>query len=82
MGKRKVASESFLNGCHDTLNDEPVSLKLVRSLAVSSGHAVYAFDDSQEAGERAENQRLDLAFVGLRMPPLNGFELVRRIRNS
>ncbi len=63
-------------------DDEPLSQKLLRSLAVSSGHTVYTFDDSQEAGERAENQRLDVAFVGMRMPPLDGLELVRRIRNS
>jgi len=42
------------------VEDEPVRLKLVPSLAVSSGHTVYTFDDSQEAGERAENQRLDV----------------------
>src|SRR6267154_2704048 len=68
----KVASESFLNGCKElplgkpmslkilVVEDEPVRLKLVPSLAVSSGHTVYTFDDSQEAGERAENQRLDV----------------------
>src|SRR5260370_2452209 len=64
------------------VDDEPLSLKLIRSLAVSSGHTVLTFDDNQEAGQRAEKQRFDATFVGMRMPQLDGLELVRLIRNS
>jgi len=64
------------------VDDEPLSLKLIRSLAVSSGHTVLTFDDNQEAGQRAEKQRFDVTFVGMRMPQLDGLELVRLIRNS
>ena len=64
------------------VDDEPLSLKLIRSLAAPSGHTVLTFDDSQEAGQRAETQRFDVTFVGMRMPQLDGLELARRIRNS
>jgi CheY-like chemotaxis protein len=64
------------------VDDEPVSLKLMRSLAATLNHTVLTFDDSQDAGQRAEKQRFDVVFVGMRMPELGGLELTRRIRNS
>ena len=64
------------------VDDEPMSLKLMRSLAAPLGHTVLAFEDNEEAGQRAEQQRFDVAFLGMRMPQLGGLELARRIRNS
>jgi CheY-like chemotaxis protein len=64
------------------VDDEPLSQKLIRSLAAPSGHTVLTFEDSQEAGQRAETQRFDVTFVGMRTPQLDGLELARRIRNS
>jgi CheY-like chemotaxis protein len=64
------------------VDDEPLSQKLIRSLATPSGHTVLTFEDSQEAGQRAETQRFDVTFVGMRTPQLDGLELARRIRNS
>jgi CheY-like chemotaxis protein len=63
-------------------DDEPGSLKTIRSLTASLGHTVLTFSDLQEAGERAEKQRFDVAFLGMRAPELNGLELARRLRNS
>jgi CheY-like chemotaxis protein len=64
------------------VDDEPGSLKLMRSLAAPLDHTVLTFEDSQEAGRRAEEQRFDVVFVGMRAPQINGVELARRIRNS
>jgi CheY-like chemotaxis protein len=64
------------------VDDEPASLKLVRSLAAPLDHTVLTFEDRQAAGQRAEQQRFDVAFVGMRTPELDGLELARRIRNS
>jgi len=64
------------------VDDEPLSLKLIRSLAAPSGHTVLTFEDSQEAGQRAENQRFDVTFVAMRTPQLEGLELARRIRKA
>ncbi len=64
------------------VDDEPQSPKLIRSLAAPLDHTVLAFEDSQAAGQRAESQRFDVAFVGMGTPQLDGLELARRIRKS
>ena len=63
-------------------DDEDASMKLIRSLAAPLDHTVITFGDFQEAGERAEKQRFDVAFVSMCLPQLDGLELARRIRNS
>ncbi|MGB8473839.1 MAG: response regulator [Candidatus Acidiferrum sp.] len=63
-------------------DEEPLSLKAMRSLTASLGHTVLAFSDFQEGGERAEKQRFDVAFLSMGTPEVNGLELARRIRNS
>jgi CheY-like chemotaxis protein len=63
-------------------DDESASLKAMRSLTVSLGHTALTFEDRQEAGKRAEKQRFDVVFLGMRMPDLDALELARRIRNS
>ena len=62
------------------VDDEPLSLKVMRSLAVPLGHTVLTLDDSQVANEQAETQRFDVVFVG--MPQPDGLEFARRIRSS
>jgi len=59
---------------------EPLSLKVMRSVAVPLGHTVLTLDDSQEANQLAEKQRFDVVSVG--MPRPDGLELARRIQNS
>src|SRR5258707_4803922 len=63
-------------------DDDPLCPKLIRSLAAPWDHTVLAFEDSQAAGQRAESQRFDVAFVGMGTPQLDGLELARRIRKS
>jgi CheY-like chemotaxis protein len=63
-------------------DDEPKTTNLMRSLATPLGHTVLPFGDYQAAGQRGETQRFDVAFVGMRLPELNGLELAHRIRNS
>jgi CheY-like chemotaxis protein len=62
------------------VDDEPLSLKVMRSLAVPLGHTVLTLDDSQVANQQAETQRFDVVFVG--MPQPDGLEFARRIRSS
>jgi len=64
------------------VDEDEASLKLVRSLAVPLDHIVITFQDSEEAGQRAENQRFDVIFVGMAMPQPDGLGMLRRIRNS
>jgi CheY-like chemotaxis protein len=62
------------------VDDEPLSLKVMRSLAVPLGHTVLTLDDSQVANQQVEKQRFDVVFVG--MPRPDGLEFARRIRSS
>ena len=64
------------------VDNEPMSMKLLRSLAAPLHHTVLTFEDGQEAGKRAENQRFDVAFLGMCTPLLDGLELAKRIRKS
>ncbi|HUC53504.1 MAG TPA: response regulator [Candidatus Cybelea sp.] len=64
------------------VDDEPQSSKLIRSLAAPLDHTVLTFEDGQAAGQRAESQRFDVAFLGMGTPQLDGLELARRIRKS
>ena len=64
------------------VDDEPVSAKLIRTLAVPLGHTVLTFEGSEVDGQRAEAQRFDVAFLGTRKSEMDGIELARRVRNS
>jgi CheY-like chemotaxis protein len=62
------------------VDTEPLSVTLMRSLSAPSGHTVLAFNNSQEAIERADKQRFDVFFVGISQA--DGLDLARQIRNS
>jgi CheY-like chemotaxis protein len=62
------------------LDAEPLTLKVMRSLAVPLGHKVLTFDATQEASQQLEKQKFDVVFVG--MPRVDGLEVVRRVENS
>lgn len=63
-------------------DDDTESLKVMRILTASLGHTVVTFEDRRQAEERAEKQRFDVVFLGMRPPELDGLDLARRIRNS
>lgn len=62
------------------VDDEPLSLKVMRSLAVPLGHTVLTLDNSTEANREAEKRRFDVVFVGLSQA--GALELTRQIRTS
>jgi CheY-like chemotaxis protein len=62
------------------VDEEPLSQKVMRSLAVPLGHTVLTPHDSQEAGQEAEKRRFDVVFMG--MPRSDGLELTQQIRKS
>jgi CheY-like chemotaxis protein len=64
------------------VDDEPDALKLMKAVLEPLGHQVLALVDSREAASRVNEQKFDVAFVDVRMPEVDGFELTRRIRNS
>ncbi len=64
------------------VDEEPRTAQLMRALATPLGHTVLHFGDYQAAGEKGEAQPFDVAFVGMRLPESDGFELAHRIRTS
>jgi CheY-like chemotaxis protein len=64
------------------VDNEPITLKSMRSVAAPLGYEILTLDDSRKAAERAEKQRFDVVFVEMSMPHVDGLELTRRIRNS
>jgi CheY-like chemotaxis protein len=64
------------------VDDEPAVLNLLKTLLVSHGYEVLAIEDSREAVERLQVEKVDGLFVDVRMPYLDGFELTKLARQS
>jgi CheY-like chemotaxis protein len=64
------------------VDDDPDVLKLTKTVIQSLGYEVLALTDSQQAAQRTMHEKFDGVFVDARMPVMDGFELVRHIRNS
>ncbi|MGC2417104.1 MAG: response regulator [Candidatus Acidiferrales bacterium] len=62
------------------VDDEALTLKVMRSLTVPLGHRVLTLDNGQEAKQHAEKERFDVIFVG--MPGPDGIELARQLLDS
>ncbi|GAB4527529.1 MAG: hypothetical protein Kow0063_02920 [Anaerolineae bacterium] len=63
-------------------DDEPNMVVLLRRLFERDGFAVEGVADGMSALEQAELLRPDLILMDVQMPGLNGFEVVRRLRQS
>ena len=63
-------------------DNEPKSGPLLRAIATPLGHSVLPFQDYEAAAQKAEAQRFDVAFVGMRGPELAGIGVAQRVRNS
>lgn len=64
------------------VDDEPSSLELFKIMAEPLGCEVMSVADSRDAAKLVEYEKFDCAVVDVQMPYMDGFELVRRIRNS
>src|SRR4030095_4002842 len=61
---------------------EPTIPELVRYTLEDDRIAVIEASDGVEALERARAVRPDLIFLDVQMPPLDGFEVCRRVREG
>jgi two-component system response regulator HydG len=64
------------------VDDEPPVLKVVERLAAKAGFDVVACGSGAEAMRTLMRRPADLAMVDLRMPDVNGLDLLRQIRTS
>jgi len=64
------------------VDDEPAVLKIIDRLAVRIGFHVATCTSGTEALGQLLRQPADLAMVDLRMPDVNGLDLLRQIRTS
>jgi len=64
------------------VDDEPAVLAVLKDFMEPAGFAVSPFTDSREAAVRIEKEKFDAVFVDVRMPGMDGFELVQRVRAS
>lgn len=61
------------------VDDEPAMLRTVERVLAPT-YAVVTAWDHVEASARARSERIDLAIVDVRMPEVDGFEIVSRLR--
>src|SRR4029077_9123823 len=64
------------------VDDEPPVLKIVERLATRAGFEVVSCGSGAEAMRTLARRPADLAMVDLRMPDVNGLDLLRQIRSS
>jgi CheY-like chemotaxis protein len=64
------------------VDDDPPVLKFIKFLAESWGCEVLAFEDSQEAARRVNDEKFDGFLLDVEMPQLDGFGLAKHIRSS
>jgi CheY-like chemotaxis protein len=62
------------------VDDEALTLKVMRSLIVPLGHRILTLENGQEARQHAEKERFEVIFVG--MPGPDGIKLARQILDS
>lgn len=62
------------------VEDNPANLELVSYLLEAAGHTVLIAEDGRQGLELALSARPDLIVSDLRMPVMDGFEMLRHIR--
>lgn len=63
-------------------DDDPPILRLVRARLRAEGYGVITATNGQEAVDLCEAERPDLVILDLMMPVMDGYEAMRRIRQS
>jgi CheY-like chemotaxis protein len=64
------------------VDDDPVSCELIAELLRSAGFDVSSLTSSAEAAERLSDEKFHAVFLDMRMPPPDGLELARHVRQS
>ena len=63
------------------VDDDPVSLALIRAILTKLNYSVNAYSDSTKAWENLKENRYDVIILDMDMPVMNGLILTQKIRN-
>ena len=64
------------------VDDEPMNLKVLEKLLVSSGYEAVRADNGAIALEEIKKNEIDLVLLDVMMPEISGFEVCRRIKGD
>src|SRR5690348_13326341 len=64
------------------VDDEPAIVRLVRARLQADDYTVLTAANGEEALRLAENERPDLIVLDVMMPDMDGFEVLRRLRQT
>jgi len=64
------------------VDDEPIVLKRLKSALEKNGFHVETFDDGEKALRRLEEKDFDIVVTDLRMPGLDGMQLLEKVLAS
>src|SRR3977135_3810583 len=64
------------------VEDRPIDRKLLATVLASAGHRVFEATDGADALRSLSRERPDLVISDILMPTMDGYELVRQIRDT
>lgn len=64
------------------VDDEPTIVELVKLRLMKEGYEVETATNGEHALEIAKNQKFDLAILDIMMPDMDGYELLKHIRQD
>ena len=64
------------------VDDEADSLEIMRIILENAGYDVQTASDGQEALSKIGEQKVDLVFMDIKMPKIDGYELCRRLKQD
>ena len=62
------------------VDDEPDAVELLQEFLTAKGYEVIAASDGEEALRKVKEDRPHLILLDIRMPKMNGIEVLRRVR--